>query len=120
HAQRRTVVERIIELKKRGFRILNSPGALRAMIDNSWRCHNNILINIQPDGTINSGCYVEQHAEVRCRDCGFTPVIEASRALDLMPGAMVAGWRTFLSGGRPGGALDGSVSATTVRQSILF
>jgi MoaA/NifB/PqqE/SkfB family radical SAM enzyme len=93
---RRAAIAKLIELKKRGFPILNSEGRLKAMIENHWRCHDDILINVDPDGTITKGCYVKSRGEINCDSCGFTPVAEASGALDFIPGAILAGWRLFL------------------------
>jgi MoaA/NifB/PqqE/SkfB family radical SAM enzyme len=93
---RRDAVEKLIELKKRGFPVLNSAGRLRAMINNTWRCHDDILINVDPDGTVTRGCYVKSRGEINCDACGFTPVAEASGALDLIPGSLRAGWNLFL------------------------
>jgi len=36
---------------------------------------------------------------LKCRDCGFTPVAEASGALDMLPGSLLAGWRIFIKNG---------------------
>lgn len=94
--ERRSAIEKLLELKKRGFPILNSAGRLRAMADNRWRCHDDILINVDPDGTITPGCYVKSRGEVNCNACGFTPVAEASGALDFIPGSVLAGWKLFL------------------------
>jgi len=93
---RRAVIEKLIELKKRGFPILNSTGRLKAMMENQWRCHDDILINVDPDGTITKGCYVKSRGKINCASCGFTPVAEASGALGFIPGAILAGWRLFL------------------------
>lgn len=93
---RRAVIDKLIELKKRGFPVLNSAGRLKAMINNSWHCHEDILINVDPDGTITKGCYVKSRGDINCDYCGFTPVAEASGALDLIPSSILAGWRLFL------------------------
>ena len=94
--ERRAVIIKLLELKKSGLPILNSVGRLKAMIDNSWRCHDDLLINVDPDGTITKGCYVKSRGEINCDACGFTPVAEASGALDFFPGSLYAGWRLFL------------------------
>ena len=94
--ERRAAIEKILELKKSGLPILNSVSRLRAMVDNSWFCHDDILINVDPDGTITKGCYVKSRGEINCDSCGFTPVAEASGALDFIPGSLYAGWRLFL------------------------
>ncbi|MDD5413775.1 MAG: radical SAM protein [Smithellaceae bacterium] len=94
--ERHAVIRKLLELKKKGFPILNSAGRLRAMLNNDWRCHDDLLINVDPDGTITQGCYVKNRGEIHCDACGFTPVAEASGALDLIPGSLWAGWKLFL------------------------
>jgi len=94
--ERRAAIGKSLELKKRGFPILNSTGRLRAMVDNRWRCHDDILINVDPDGAITKGCYVKSRGEINCDACGFTPIAEASGALDFIPGSLRAGWTLFL------------------------
>ena len=94
--ERRELLEDVIEMKKQGFPILNSIGRLSAMIRNNWRCHDDILINVDPDGTITRGCYVKSRGVINCQACGFSPVAEASGAIDLLPGSLGAGWSIFL------------------------
>ncbi|KUG22600.1 radical sam domain protein [hydrocarbon metagenome] len=94
--ERHAAIEKLLKLKKAGFPILNSPGRLKAMIDNRWNCHDDILINVDPDGTITKGCYVKNRGKINCDACGFTPVAEASGALDLHPKSLYAGWELFL------------------------
>lgn len=94
--ERRAALEKIIYLKKQGYPILNSTSRLKALIKNNWTCHDDMLINVDPNGVITSGCYVRNRGEVRCQDCGFTPVAEASGALDLLPGPLLTGWRTYI------------------------
>jgi MoaA/NifB/PqqE/SkfB family radical SAM enzyme len=93
---RRAAIKKLLELKKSGLPILNSASRLTAMIDNHWLCHDDILINVDPDGAITKGCYIKNRGEINCDACGFTPVAEASGALDLIPGSLYAGWRLFL------------------------
>jgi len=94
--ERRDVLEDLIVMKKQGFPILNSAGSLSALIRNDWRCHDDVLINVDPDGTITRGCYVKNRGRINCRACGFSPVSEASGALDFLPGSLRAGWSIFL------------------------
>lgn len=94
--ERRKAIETLLRLKSQGFPIMNSAGRLRAMVDNRWRCHDDILINVDPDGSITKGCYVKSRGRINCDACGFTPVAEASGALDLIPGSLWAGWKLFL------------------------
>jgi len=88
----------VLELKNSGFPILNSAWSLNAMADNSWKCRENLLANVNPDGSISKGCYVKNRGVVECGQCGFTPVAEASGAYSLVPESILAGMRIFLSG----------------------
>ncbi len=94
-AERRAALETALRLKG-AYPILNSRSTLRAMIKNDWVCHSDILINADPSGEITKGCYVRNRGHINCRDCGFTPVAEASGALDLHSGSLWAGCRIFL------------------------
>jgi len=94
--ERELAVRTILRLRDdHGVRVLNSRGTLREMAGNDWRCREWLLANVHPDETVSTGCYVRGHGEVRCEDCGFTPVAEASRALGFHPGAIRAGMRVF-------------------------
>jgi len=95
--ERRDAVAEALRLKGRGFPLLNSASRLRAMIDNTWKCHEDILANVDPDGTCETGCYVKNRGTVNCAACGFTPVAEASGAIDFIPGSLMAGWKIFVS-----------------------
>jgi len=90
-------IQNVIKLKKRGYPIVNSKQSLEKMISNGWKCHDGLLVNVDPDGSITRGCYVRSRGEVRCGDCGFTPVAELSGAFDFAPGSILAGWKAFLS-----------------------
>lgn len=92
---RRAAIEILLDLKKRGFPILNSQAGLKAMAHNRWRCHDDLLINVDPDGSVTRGCYVKNRGRINCDACGFTPVAEASGALDFVPGSIRAGWKLF-------------------------
>lgn len=95
--KRREVIEDILRMKRKGLPILNSAERLSAMVNNDWFCRDDILINVDPDGSITQGCYVKSRGRIECADCGFTPVSEASGALELRPGSLWAGWRIFVS-----------------------
>jgi MoaA/NifB/PqqE/SkfB family radical SAM enzyme len=93
---RSRVLQEALQLKKKGYPIMNSAGTLKAMAGNRWVCREDVLINVDPDGTITEGCYAKSRGEIRCGECGFTPVAEASRAFAGKPGAVLAGWRLFI------------------------
>ncbi|MBN1614462.1 MAG: radical SAM protein [Deltaproteobacteria bacterium] len=92
--EREQAVEMLLYLKRR-YPILNSTGCLKAMLDNRWRCHDDLLVNVDPDGSVTQGCYLKNRGAIDCRLCGFTPVAEASRALVGRPGSLLAGWRCY-------------------------
>jgi MoaA/NifB/PqqE/SkfB family radical SAM enzyme len=91
---RRAATEEILKLKKY-YPIFNSAGCLKAMMEQRWICRDDMLVNVDPDGTITQGCYVRSRGTINCQACGFTPVAEAFMALDGSPGAMLAGWRAY-------------------------
>ena len=95
-SERREAIQNVIKLKKRGYPIINSKQSLEKMISNGWKCHDGLLVNVDPDGSITRGCYVRSRGEVRCGDCGFTPVAELSGAFDWMLGSILAGWKAFV------------------------
>jgi MoaA/NifB/PqqE/SkfB family radical SAM enzyme len=94
--ERRTALENAIRLKK-SFNIVNSARCLERMIRNDWTCQDDLLINVDPSGRVTQGCYVRGRGNVDCRQCGFTPVAEASAALAFHPGSILAGWRAYLA-----------------------
>lgn len=93
---RQQAIEDVIKMKRQGFPILNSVKSLKGMILNTWTCHDDVLINVDPDGSISEGCYAKRRGNISCKDCGFTPVAEASGAIDLSPSSLYAGWSIFL------------------------
>lgn len=94
--ERREAIGLAIRLKARGYPIVNSRRTLEKMITNGWTCRDRLLVNVDPDGSITQGCYVRSRGEIRCSDCGFTPVAELSGAFDLVPGSILAGWKAFV------------------------
>jgi hypothetical protein len=88
-------LETVLSLKNGGYNILNSAWSLKAMANNNWKCREDLLANIDPDGKISVGCYVKHRGDVVCSQCGFTPVAEASGAYALVPGSLMAGMRIF-------------------------
>ncbi len=95
HAQRVEVLQRLIRLKEEGYPVADSRAALAALEENHWRCHDHLLANVEPDGTIRTGCYVKGRGGVLCRLCGFAAHCEISLAYDLQLGPILAGKRLF-------------------------
>lgn len=93
--ERRALLAALIDLKREGLPVLNSVGALRALMDNSWRCQPWRIDCTDPDGKVWQGCYVEGRGKVDCARCGFSPYTEMSLAFQGRPGSILAGMRIF-------------------------
>ncbi|MEW6088547.1 MAG: radical SAM protein [bacterium] len=92
---RRIVLDELIDLKREGYSVADSVSALEALKENTWRCHDWMLADVDPDGKINLGCYVKNRGKVSCKDCGFAAHTEISLAYDLNIEAFQAGRRIF-------------------------
>jgi MoaA/NifB/PqqE/SkfB family radical SAM enzyme len=99
---RRDVLDKLISLKKKGYPIADSNRALEALKDNSWHCQDWMLANVEPDGTINLGCYVKGRGAVRCERCGFAAHTEISLAYGWHVPSIMAGRRIFRYGRQAG------------------
>ncbi len=92
---RRGVLERLLEMKRAGYPLLDSAGALRALAAPGWRCHPWLVASAEPDGTVRQGCYLTGRGPIACDQCGFAAHVEMSMAFDLKPGAVRSGIRVF-------------------------
>ncbi len=80
-AQRGKILEKLISLKKSGHSLLNSYNCLQKMKDNNWECHDFLVASVDPDGTINYGCYLKNRIEdISCKGCGYAAHCEISLA----------------------------------------
>lgn len=93
--QRIALLERLIELKRAGYPVLNSVASLRALQHNTWRCLPWRIDSADPDGTIRQGCYLLGRAKIDCARCGFSPYTELSLAFRGNLQAIQAGLRIF-------------------------
>ena len=94
--ERRAAAEMVLGLKRSGLRILNSAWGLTSVGRGGWTCREWILANVEPDGGVSTGCYARNRGGAKCGECGFTPVAEASGAVGLHPGALMAGLKIFI------------------------
>ena len=94
--QREELLEKVIQLKRKGIRILNSTAALQALKRNTWTCRDNLMDNANPDGSLQQGCYLKGRADIDCSRCGFSPHTEISLACRGNPGAILAGMKIFM------------------------
>lgn len=93
--ERVKVLDRLIDLKRYGFKILNSIATLQAMKKNTWHCHSWLIASAEPNGQITIGCYLKNRAEISCDKCGFAAHIEISKAYDWSLDAIMVGRRIF-------------------------
>jgi len=94
-AERARAVERIIALKRRGYPILNSPGALRLMLRPRWnRTHWLVLLG-HPNGALVEGCGASLVCPQACERCGYGVMAEAQAIYMGKPASILAGLRLF-------------------------
>ena len=94
-AERRQVLDWLIDLKRDGYPVSDSVPALKALRDNSWRCYPELISSVEPDGQITFGCYLRNRAAVNCTQCGFAAHTEISLAYDWNLAAICAGATIF-------------------------
>lgn len=94
--RRAALLDAVIRLKQAGYPILNSSSALNAMKRNTWRCHDWLMDNVNPDGCLSQGCYLRGRADQDCVHCGFSPNAEISLAYQGNLRAILAGMKIFL------------------------
>lgn len=93
--QRSEALDALIHLKKQGLPVLNSYACLRALKNNTWKCHPWMIASVEPDGTITHGCYVKNRGTVACDKCGFSAHTEISLAYGGVLEAILLGNRMF-------------------------
>jgi Fe-coproporphyrin III synthase len=93
--QKDNVISCLLGLKREGYPVLDSVTCLEAMRHNSWRCEDWMITNVEPDGHINTGCYVKNRGAVNCAFCGFAAHVEISQAFQMQLEPIRAGMRIF-------------------------
>ncbi len=89
------VVDQVSKLKKSGIPIYLSQAGLRAMQSQRWRCSPWLVDNANPDGMIAQGCYLQHRADIDCKLCGFSPIVEISLAQQMNLSAIWNGMQLF-------------------------
>lgn len=93
--KRSNLLDKLIQMKKSGFAIMNSISALNALKTNTWRCVDWLVDSANPDGTITQGCYLRGRDDIDCTRCGFSPHTEISLAWQGNLQAIQAGNQIF-------------------------
>lgn len=94
--KRTEALESVIEMKKKGYKVLDSLTCLERFKDNSWRCRDFLVSNVDPDKNINYGCYLKRRVKnISCKYCGFAAHCEVSMAYALDIRAIMAAKAIF-------------------------
>lgn len=93
--KRREVLDKLISLKKDGYPLADSYKCLEDMKENTWLCHDWMLVNANPDGQISQGCYLKSRGNINCKLCGFAAHVEISKAFDLSISSINVGRKIF-------------------------
>jgi MoaA/NifB/PqqE/SkfB family radical SAM enzyme len=93
--ERIETLDQLIKLKRQGYPIFDSISTLEDLKKNTWKCHDWLIANAEPDGRVNIGCYLKDRAEISCEKCGFVAHAEIAKAYDWNLGAILVGQRTF-------------------------
>ncbi len=94
-AQRDATLQEIIKLKQEGYPVADSFNCLEALRENQWKCEDWMLVNVEPDGRINSGCYLKNRVDIDCGLCGFAAHTEISLAFQLRMQPIFVGKKIF-------------------------
>ena len=94
--QKEKLLGELIDLKDKGFKILDSPVCLKNMAYNTWHCYDFLVSSVEQGGKITHGCYLKNKVDdVSCEDCGFMAHCEISCAYRLNPGAIKTAAQIF-------------------------
>ncbi len=98
--QRKTVLDALIEGKRRGLPVANSYACLEALKENRWTCRPWMIASVDPSGELNRGCYVRNRGAVFCERCGFAVHAEISLAYSGVLESILVGNKIFSRGKR--------------------
>jgi MoaA/NifB/PqqE/SkfB family radical SAM enzyme len=93
--ERAIVLDEMIRLKRQGYPVLDSYGALEALKENQWRCQDWLIADAEPTGEIHLGCYLKGRGEADCSKCGFAAHTELSLAYNFRLDAIRTGLQVF-------------------------
>ncbi|MDR1954347.1 MAG: radical SAM protein [Candidatus Methanoplasma sp.] len=76
HEEKKAAIEKIRELKKKGYPVLNSKRGLELLAEEDWskKCPYHVTVFIVPDGSHFDGCPMQNTPS--CKQCGFAAVRE--------------------------------------------
>jgi MoaA/NifB/PqqE/SkfB family radical SAM enzyme len=92
------LLKNLINLKRKGLKLLNSISCMKMMANNNWKCDDFLVVSVEHDGMISRGCYLKNKTtKVSCEDCGFSVHCEISLAYRFNPDAIKTAARIFWS-----------------------
>lgn len=96
--EKEILLKKLIDLKRKGIKLLNSISCMKMMINNTWRCDDFLIVSVEQDGMVSQGCYLKNKAaKISCKDCGFSVHCEISLAYRFNPDAIKTAARIFWS-----------------------
>lgn len=93
--KRSSVLDQLMDLKKAGYPVANSLASLNELKKSLWTCDDKLLVNADPDGSVQTGCYLKNRGPSECSRCGFTAHNEISLAFRGNLQAIGAGLKIF-------------------------
>ncbi len=94
-SRRASLLEELMALKRAGYPVANSEASLNELKRSRWTCDDKLLVNADPDGSVQWGCYLKNRGPSECSRCGFTAHNEISLAFRGNIQAISAGLKIF-------------------------
>jgi len=96
YEEKKNLLKNLINLKSQGIKLLNSISCMKMMVNNTWKCDDFLVANVEKDGLVGRGCYLKNKTvKVSCDDCGFSVHCEISLAYRFNPDAIKTAVRIF-------------------------
>lgn len=95
YEERAKAAERLIELRRRGYPILNSPSALRLMLKPGWNTTHWLISLAHPNGMVVEGCGARLVDPKICDNCGYGVMAEVQAIWRGDPRAILDALRLF-------------------------
>ncbi len=93
--KRESLCDQLILMKQRGYPLINSVAALKALKRNQWTCRPWMVASVDPERGYSQGCYVKNRGTLNCNLCGFSAHTELSLAYNGALSAILLGQTIF-------------------------
>lgn len=88
------VVERVINMKKKGYPVLNSVSGLKALAAGNYKRPLWMIQMVERD-KVNECCWGSDYGEKVCKNCGYGVIAELSQLLKLKPDSIIHAFKLF-------------------------